>query len=258
MISLYIKILILLLPLSLMLCNAPRGETILLDKNSCTSSGRHVPDGDLSGPSDLARDALCSKKFIEKAAPDGVITIFGSARTDETAPAYKQTRTFAMLWTRLAGKKFPILTGGGHGIMEAANRGAKEAGGPSLSFGTFFGSRMTKPNKYTTAGYMFSSFSQRESEMVDRAAAIVVAPGGFGTEWEIFETLTKIQTHKIKKIPVVLLGQKEQWNTLIARIQYLKKAGTISSNDTTLITIASTPEIAVKILKNKLNISAAK
>lgn len=246
---------ILPLPLFFLLCAAPQGETIVLDKSLCTEQGKQVPDGMLPGPSDLARDALCAKAFIEKAAPRGVITIFGSARTRETMPAYKQARTFAALWTSLAGKQYPILTGGGHGIMEAANRGAKEAGGPSFSFGTYFGSRMTKPNPYTTAGYMFSSFSQRESEMVDRAAAIVVLPGGFGTEWEIFETLTKIQTRKIKRIPVILLGEKKIWRSLFNRIQFLKQAGTISPRDAALVTIASTPEIAVKLIKEKLKIT---
>lgn len=85
--------------------------------------------------------------------------------------------------------------------------------------------------------------------MVDYAAAVIIAPGGIGTEWEIWETMAKIQTGKKKPCPVLLLGKKEIWQTLLDRLNYLKTIGTISPKDVNLVQVAETPEDAVKILK---------
>jgi uncharacterized protein (TIGR00730 family) len=236
-------------------CKPSDSITIVLTDSKCNTPGRFVPEGEIpkpSEPSDLALDAYCADRLIKTKAPNGVITIFGSARAKEGMKSYDITRKFAYLWTKEMGKKYPILTGGGPGIMEAGNRGAMEAKGQSLSFGTYFGGGMEKPNKYTTGGYMFASFSQREAEMVDRGAAIVIAPGGFGTEWEIFETLSKIQTRKKKHVPVVLLGDKKTWNSLLQRIRHLGSIKTISPEDINILQIAETAEKAVKIIKDYL------
>jgi len=220
--------------------------------DSC-EAGRRVPDGEIPTASDLAQDAYCAQKVIDAFAPDGVITIFGSARAKEDWPSYRLTREFAVLWTKEMGSRIPILTGGGPGIMEAGNRGAKEAGGVSLGFSTYFGSGAERMNAFTTGGYMFASFSQREAEMVDRAVAVVIAQGGVGTEWEIFETISKIQTRKRKNCPVVLLGSRADWQSLFDRIAFLESIRTVSAGDRNLLTVASTPQEAVFIIKKYIS-----
>ncbi len=228
-----------------------------LSKSDCERPGRQVPNGEYPTPHDLALDAFCAAVVMERSAPNGFITIFGSARAKEEMASYRITRAFAKLWTEKYGSQYPILTGGGPGIMEAGNRGAKEAKGPSLGFSSYFGKEGESPgeplNSYVTDGYVFASFSQREAEMVDRAAAIIIAPGGFGTEWEIFETLAKIQTKKKNRVPVLLLGKRENWATILSRIQHLKKIKTISPDDPDIIQVAPTSQEAVKIISDFLN-----
>lgn len=228
------------------------GTVIKLDPSRCEQPGRQVADGDIPTPEDLALDVYCAEQVIKRNAPNGVVTIFGSARAKEGMTSYDQTRTFANIWTKKMGAKYPILTGGGPGIMEAGNRGAKEAEGKSLYYATYFGSGAEKTNQYTTDGYMFASFSQREADMVDRAAAIVIAPGGVGTEWEIFETLAKIQTKKKANVPVVLLGSKKMWQPLFDRLSYLAKIKTISLDDLDILQVAETPEEAVALIEKGL------
>jgi uncharacterized protein (TIGR00730 family) len=238
--------------ISFIACNTDSNSEIKLSPEMCKTQGRNLPYGVFPTPKDLAKDAYCALQVIKRNAPNGVITIFGSARARENMKSYKDTRKFASLWTKSYGDKYPILTGGGPGIMEAGNRGAKESGGKSLSFSSFFGSGVEKPNKYTTDGFMFTSFSQREADMVDHAAAIVIAPGGIGTEWEIYESLAKLQTKKKNPCAVVLLGEKSMWKSLFARLHYLGKIKTISVKDISLLQVAETPEKAVAIIKKSL------
>lgn len=232
---------------------------IFLSKSECDQPGRQVPNGEIPTPQDVALDAFCAAVVQERSAPNGFITIFGSARAKEELASYQITYSFAKLWTEKYGSQYPILTGGGPGIMEAGNRGAKEAKGPSLGYSSYFGKEGEAPgepmNSYTTDGYIFASFSQREAEMVDRAAAIIVAAGGFGTEWEIFETLSKVQTGKKRRVPVLLLGERQVWTTLLDRIEHLRKIKTISPSDPDIIQLAPTPEKAVEILASSLNLS---
>jgi hypothetical protein len=245
------KIMIVFIPLALFLLFGGCGKdrVISLTPEICEPQGRNLADGEIPTPEDLAKDAYCAELMIQRNAPDGVITVFGSASAKEDWPTYAMTRRFAELWTKEMGAEYPILSGGGPGLMEAANRGAKEAGGKSLSFATYFGSGAEKPNAYITDGFMFASFAQREAEMVDRAAAIVVAPGGVGTEWEIFESLSKIQTGKKNLCPVILLGGKAVWKTLFDRLNHLKNIKTIKPHDIDLLSVAETPEAAVEQLK---------
>lgn len=110
------------------------GATIPLHQSMSQHGGRIVPDGAIPTPQDLATDAFCAERVMRRAAPRGVVTIFGSARAKEDWESYRITREFARLWTKQMGDRYPILTGGGPGIMEAGNRGAQEAGGKSLFF----------------------------------------------------------------------------------------------------------------------------
>lgn len=228
------------------------GEIIRLNASQCDAPGRKVPDGEVPTHADVALDVFCAKVIADRSAPDGYVTIFGSARAKEGMRSYDQTREFARLWTEQYGKKHPILTGGGPGIMDAGNRGAKEAGGPSLGFSTYFGEGNEPLNPYTTDGYVFASFAQREADMIDRAVALVAAPGGVGTEWEIYETLAKIQTHKKNPAPIILLGTPADWQSLLARLQDMVKRGTVSPEDPGLLRLATTPEDAVRMIAEDL------
>ncbi|HMX57238.1 MAG TPA: LOG family protein [Leptospiraceae bacterium] len=224
------------------------GVMLPVNDVACKTGGRRVPDGAIPTPEDLAKDAFCAQRVIDRAAPHGVVTIFGSARAKEDWDSYKITRKFAYLWSK-ENSRYPILTGGGPGLMEAGNRGAKEAGAPSLYFSTYFGSGSEKPNSYTTDGFMFASFAQREADMVDRAAAVVIGQGGVGTEWEIFETLSKVQTRKKARCPIVLLGKRSDWASLFARMDAMKQSRTVSPGDSDLMVVAETPEEAVAIIR---------
>lgn len=222
------------------------GEIITLNRGDCDQPGRRLADGEIPAPADVALDAFCARVVADRSAPNGYVTIFGSARAKPGMQSYDQTREFARIWTERYGKEHPILTGGGPGIMDAGNRGAKEAGGVSLGFSSYFGKGNEPLNPYTTDGYVFASFAQREADMIDRAVALVAAPGGVGTEWEIYETLAKIQTHKKNPAPMILLGPRSVWQSLLNRLNDMVQRGTVSPEDPELLQIAETPAAAVE------------
>jgi len=132
------------------------------------------------------------------------VTIYGSARTPEGHPYYEMSRK---LGRALAERGFTVLTGGGPGAMEAANRGAFELKKPSIGLNIEL-PREQAANKYLTLGLKFRYFFARKVMLVKYSSAFFLLPGGFGTLDEMYETLTLIQTHKIKPFPVVLMGKK--------------------------------------------------
>lgn len=137
------------------------------------------------------------------------VTIFGSARAKEGDLYYEKARELGRI---LADKGFTVVTGGGPGIMEAANRGAFEAGGVSIGLNIKL-PREQKPNPYLTHTLNFNYFFARKVMLVKYATAFVLFPGGYGTLDELFETLTLIQTQKLKPFPVIMFG-KEYWEGL--------------------------------------------
>ena len=145
------------------------------------------------------------------------ISIFGSARTKKSNPYYKDSVTIAR---KLTEKGYGIITGGGPGIMEAANKGAKEGGGESVGLNIDLPFEQT-PNKYIDQekSIDFNYFFVRKVMFVKYAQAFVILPGGVGTLDELFETITLIQTKKIQNIPIILYGS-EYWKGLI---NWLKK-----------------------------------
>ncbi|MAZ55619.1 MAG: TIGR00730 family Rossman fold protein [Flavobacteriales bacterium] len=145
------------------------------------------------------------------------ISIFGSARTKKSNPYYKDAVTIAR---KLTEKGYGIITGGGPGIMEAANKGAKEGGGESVGLNIDLPFEQT-PNKYIDQekSIDFNYFFVRKVMFVKYAQAFVILPGGVGTLDELFETITLIQTKKIQNIPIILYGS-EYWKGLI---NWLKK-----------------------------------
>ena len=148
--------------------------------------------------------------FDSLADVSGAVTIFGSARTPESDPMYAKA---VQLARRLAEEKFPVITGGGPGIMEAGNKGAREGG--TLSVGLNIELPFEQGlNKYVDRGIDFRYFFVRKTMFIKYSTAFVVFPGGFGTLDEMFEALTLIQTGKVKNFPVILFG-KSYWQGLV-------------------------------------------
>ena len=177
------------------------------------------------------------------------ISIFGSARTPESDFFYNET---VKLSEQISKKGLGIITGGGPGIMEAANRGAKNAGGISV------GLNIKLPFEQEPTEYIdkensidFDYFFVRKIMFVKYAQAFVVMPGGFGTLDELFEALTLVQTHKIEKIPVILYGKKF-WNGCIEWLEeiVLLKYSNISKEDLDLFKLVDTPDEVLKIIDN--------
>lgn len=174
------------------------------------------------------------------------VTIFGSARTLEEDPYYKAARS---LGSKLAKHDYAVITGGGHGIMEAANRGAKEGGGDSIGFNIALPHEQTL-NKYTTDSVSFSHFSPRKIAMTLYADAYVYFPGGYGTMDEMMEVLTLIQTGKTVKAPVILYGEKF-WGPFDGWVKklMLEEEHDISAGDEQLYTITDDVDEIVKLIR---------
>lgn len=173
------------------------------------------------------------------------VTVFGSARKPQddevTIAAYEVAE-------RLAKEGYAVVTGGGHGVMEAANRGAYDAGGDSIGLNILLPFEQTL-NDYTTASFQFEHFFGRKVAMTLDASAYIFCPGGFGTFDELFEILALEQTHKIPKAPIILMGS-EFWNEVDALIKalLLKKYETINQDDHALYTITDDLDEMVKII----------
>jgi len=177
------------------------------------------------------------------------VSVFGSARTKPDHPHYKLAEEIAYLLTQ---NQYGVITGGGPGIMEAANRGANRGKGKSVGLNIDLPFEQVA-NKYIDNDKLlnFDYFFVRKVMFVKYAQGFIVLPGGFGTLDETFEALTLIQTQKIGKFPVILVG-KDFWKGLIDWIKnvLLKQEKTISSEDMTLISIVDTPQEAVDEINN--------
>jgi len=169
------------------------------------------------------------------------VTVFGSSRTPEGHPYYASAR---QMGRKLVEVGFTVMTGGGPGVMEAANRGAKEAGGTSV------GCKIELPheqvlNPYVDIAVRFHYFFVRKVMLVKYSSAFVVMPGGFGTMDEIFETATLIQTHTIQDFPLIVMDT-EYWQPLLAFMrERMAPAGTIDADDIGLLTFTDSIEDAV-------------
>ena len=174
------------------------------------------------------------------------VTVFGSARAKPQDKYYKLTEKIAY---KLAKAKYAIITGAGSGIMEAANKGAKRANGKSIGLNIDV-PVVQNPNKYITQLLDFRYFFCRKVMFVKYAKAFVVVPGGFGTMDEFFESITLIQTRRIKPFPVILIG-KEYWEGLI---DWMKKrmltSSLITKKDLNIFRVADSPDEVLSIIKN--------
>lgn len=174
------------------------------------------------------------------------ITVFGSARFKEDHPYYEQTRKAAAAFAKLG---FTILTGGGPGLMEAANRGAKDVNGRSVGCNIELPVEQ-HPNPYLDKWISMKHFFIRKILLVKYSFAFVVMPGGFGTLDEYFEALTLIQTHKIKDFPIIIFG-KEYHKKLMEHIEEMKSNGTINANDAHLFMVTDSIDEAVQLIVEK-------
>ena len=183
--------------------------------------------------------------FDALAALGPAVTVFGSARVKEGTDQYELGRTIGRT---LAGEGYAVITGGGPGVMEAANRGCQEAGG--ISVGVNIELPMEQAlNPYCDMGIQFRYFFARKTMFVKYADAFVILPGGFGTLDELFEALTLIQTGKIRHFPVVLVGTS-YWSGLLDWMRATQlPAGAIAQGDIDLLQITDDPDEVCRIIR---------
>jgi predicted Rossmann-fold nucleotide-binding protein len=253
------------------------------DPAACTSS---APNASYTGPykgsenrlsaADMARDLHCAERFKLAKYPRGFVAVYGSSRLAEDKPGapasdngqlYNGIRLFARQWTNAHGERLPIMTGAGPGIMEAASRGATEAGGPSIGYTTYYGPSRDKGDAslafqtwqgkpIVSDGLIFSSVAMRESMMVLHSAAVVIAPGGTGTEWETYQIIESIKSQQLDPVPVYLVGKREiYWKGLEQRLAEMTRLGTIRPGEVTnLIQFVEDPEQLVELLAARLKL----
>lgn len=169
------------------------------------------------------------------------ITVFGSARFKENHPYYKVAMEFGK---RIAALGFTVMTGGGPGIMEAANRGAYESGGTSVGCNIVLPHEQ-KENPYLTKTITFDHFFVRKTMLVKYSYAFIIMPGGFGTMDEFFEILTLIQTKVVTQFPVVLYGES-YYKGLIKQLEFMAKQGTLAEEDLKLVILTNNIDDAMQ------------
>lgn len=192
----------------------------------------------------VMRDFLCGFRVLHFVGP--CVTVFGSARTREGDPHYQIARRLGAAIARLG---FTVMTGGGPGIMEAANRGAKEVGGRSVGCNIELPFEQ-KPNAWLDRCVTMHYFFVRKTLLVKYSYAFVVFPGGAGTVDELFEALTLIQTGKIENFPIIVMGT-EYWREMVGFLHKMARVGTISPTDLDLIFVTDSVEAAIQHIRHK-------
>jgi uncharacterized protein (TIGR00730 family) len=182
--------------------------------------------------------------FDALASVGPAVTIFGSARTRRGTAGYELARTIGR---KVAEAGFAVITGGGPGMMEAANRGCHEAGGFSIGCNIELPHEQSL-NEYCDLGVEFRYFFARKTMFVKYADAFVILPGGFGTLDELFEALTLIETNKIRHFPVILVGS-DYWRGLLDWLHDVQlPAGAISEEDLSLLKLTDDPAEVVRLI----------
>lgn len=177
---------------------------------------------------------------------DHGVAVFGSARSMPGSADYEAARAMGLALARAG---YDVITGGGPGDMEAANRGAREAEGNSVGLCIEL-PREEKPNPYLTHTVSFKYFFVRKVMFVKHSRAFVVMPGGFGTLDELFEAVTLVQTKKIEPFPIILAGERAHWQGLVDWIQNsLVTRGKVGASEAGILQMAETPEAVLAILK---------
>ena len=199
-------------------------------------------DGDLDEHvRSIAEEFRVGFRLVEE-LPKPAVTIFGSARIGESHPAYLEAQAVGR---RFAEARFAVVTGAGGGAMEAANRGAQEAGGVSVGFNIELPFEQT-PNRYLDVVHTFAHFYSRKTMLVKASEGFVLFPGGFGTLDELFEALVLIQTGKVLHFPVVLFDTA-YWQPLLDFVhERLLPQGMISPDDLLLLSVTDDADEAVE------------
>jgi uncharacterized protein (TIGR00730 family) len=201
----------------------------------------HSPEYLRERSQEIGREFLMGFEAVEQIDRPAV-TCFGSARMKEGSPPYELARETARLFAEAG---WAVVTGGGPGVMEGANRGCREGGGLSVGFGIELPHEQ-KLNDYLDIGLTFDHFYARKTMFVKAAEGFCVFPGGFGTADELFEALTLIQTGKVLHFPVVLVDE-DYWTPLRTWGQGRALAeGMISPDDLELLTLTDHPQVAVE------------
>jgi uncharacterized protein (TIGR00730 family) len=204
---------------------------------------QELSERDLSWLGRVHREFAAGFRLMADRGP--CVTVFGSARVRTGTPLYNLGRAVGR---ELARSGFTVVTGGGPGLMEAANRGALEAGGTSIGLGVTL-SDLEPSNRYTTAALTFRYFFVRKVMLVKYASAFIMLPGGVGTLDELFETLNLIQTKKIVPFPVILVGS-EHWRGLTDWMQSaLYETKMVSPSTMELFLLEDDPKAAVRAIK---------
>lgn len=258
-------------------------ECTNVDKNGANVPGAFYV-GDYKGADNLLtsdifhKDFYCAEQFIKKRDyTRRFLTIFGSSSIKELNDAskynstsnnniYKQTYEFAMAWSK-AHPEYPILTGAGPGLMEAAARGAISGSGVSIGYTTYYKDAannsdasiaywkpldgVDKGKQIISDGLIFSSVSARETLMILHSAAAIFAPGGSGTNWEIFQTLEMLKSNQLSDIPVYMLGDSVHWAAYESYINDMVARGTIKESEReNFIRFVKTPDELKALLEN--------
>jgi uncharacterized protein (TIGR00730 family) len=179
------------------------------------------------------------------------VAIFGSARSAPGSPDYQRAEEMGRVLARAG---YAVITGGGPGDMEAANKGALEAGGESVGLAIELPYEL-KPNPYLTLTVSFRYFFVRKVMFVKYSQAFVIMPGGFGTLDELFEAVTLIQTKKVKPFPVVLAGDDDFWDGLLEWVNgTLVRRGKVRPEEVAILKRARTPQDVLRILKRQARV----
>lgn len=215
---------------------------IALQREKGFLEGPHSRTGELMTVLRVLRDFIHGFRGLHFVGP--CVTVFGSARTPVGSKYYELAREMG---SALAHLGFTVMTGGGPGIMEAANRGAREAGGPSV------GCNIQLPHEQYANPYLDSQvtmhyFFVRKTLLIKYSYAFVVMPGGVGTMDELFEALTLIQTKKIENFPIVIMG-KAYWKQTLEMLDTMVKEGTISPEDLDLVFATDSVEEAISYIR---------
>lgn len=229
----------------------PGSEAPLLravqDAEKSFLSGRRNREQDLESAVRIFLEILRGFEELDFSGP--CVTVFGSARFSDGHPYYETAKE---LGQRLAEEGFAVMTGGGPGVMEAANRGAREAGGVSIGCNIQLPKEQV-PNPYLDKFVEFEHFFVRKLMLVKYSSAFVVMPGGFGTLDEAFEVVTLVQTKKLESFPIVAMGGSF-WNELREFVtDTMIAAGTISEADLDVMQLADDVETAIKIIRQSGN-----
>lgn len=205
-------------------------------------AGRYSPTSEMLRIFRIVMELMRGFRTFHFTGP--AVTVFGSARFTETHPYYQRARQIGAL---LAKEGLTVITGGGPGIMEAANRGAKEAGGKSIGANISLPEEQL-PNPHLTKLITFHYFFVRKVILVKYSCAFVVMPGGFGTMDELMESLTLMQTGKLYNFPIVLVG-KDYWHGMLQWMQTTLLAnGTIDEGDLERILVIDDPQELIDVI----------